>query len=109
MRARYHSLSRARCEQAFEHPEDLGTPRKSRPALAEIQRLGDTLAVATESALARAGLTATKSELHQLLRALLERPGGERWGLGEDIAALAANASRSASVRAGALTPSSTP
>jgi Fe-S-cluster containining protein len=108
--ARYHSLSRARCEHAFEHPEDLGTPRNSRPALAEIQRLGDTLAVATESALARAGLSATKSELHQLLRALLESPGlSERWGVGEDIAALAANTARSASARAGALTRSSAP
>jgi Fe-S-cluster containining protein len=108
--ARYHSLSRAHCEHAFEHPEDQGTPRNARPALAEIERLGDTLAVATESALARAGLSATKSELHQLLRALLESPGlGERWGAGEDIAALATNAARSASARAGALTPSSAP
>lgn len=108
--ARYHSLSRARCERAFEHPEDQGTPRNARPALAEIQSLGDTLAVATESALARAGLSATKSELQQLLRALLETPGlSERWGVGEDIAALAANAGRSESARDGAFTPSSTP
>ena len=31
--ARYHSLSRARCKYSYEHPEDIGTPRNSRPAL----------------------------------------------------------------------------
>jgi len=72
--ARYHSLSRARCEHAFAHPEDLGTPRNSRPALADVQAFGDAVAAATETALEEAGLSATKGELHQLLRALLEDP-----------------------------------
>jgi Fe-S-cluster containining protein len=108
--ARYHSLSRARCEHAFEHPEDLGTPRNARPALAEIQRLGDTLAVATESALASAGLSAMKSELHQLLRALLEKPDlVARWSAGEHIAALSADAAQASGARVGATTPSSAP
>jgi Putative zinc- or iron-chelating domain len=70
--ARYHSLSRARCEHAYEHPEQIGTPRNSRPALAELQELGAVLDSATEAALADAGLPAAKAELHQTLRALLE-------------------------------------
>ena len=70
--ARYHSLSRARCEHSFAHPQDIGTPRNSRPALAEIQELGAALDSALEHALADAGLPATKGELHQTLRALLE-------------------------------------
>jgi Fe-S-cluster containining protein len=70
--ARYHSLSRARCEHAFDHPEDIGTPRNSRPALAELQQLGAVLDSAMEAALADAGLPAMKGELHQTLRALLE-------------------------------------
>ena len=70
--ARYHSLSRARCEYSFDHPEDIGTPRNSRPALAEIQELGSTLDLGVEAALVDAGLAATKTELHQTLRALLE-------------------------------------
>ena len=41
--ARYHSLSRARCEYSFDHPESIGTPRNSRPALAELQELGAAL------------------------------------------------------------------
>ncbi len=77
--ARYHSLSRARCEYSFEHPEDIGTPRNSRPALAELQDLGASLDSALEAALADAGLPGTKGELHQTLRVLLgdpsERPG----------------------------------
>jgi Fe-S-cluster containining protein len=70
--AGYHSLSRARCEYSYGHPEQIGTPRNSRPALAELQELGAALDSATEAALADAGLPATKAELHQTLRALLE-------------------------------------
>lgn len=72
--ARYHSLSRARCEHSYAHPQDLGTPRNSRPALAEIQELGAALDSAMEEGLADAGLPATKGELHQTLRALLDDP-----------------------------------
>ena len=87
--ARYHSLSRARCEHAFAHPEDAGTPRNSRPALAELEALGDALAAATDSALEAVGLSTARGELHQLLRALLENPAVvERWSAGEDIAAI---------------------
>jgi Fe-S-cluster containining protein len=70
--ARYHSLSRARCEYSYEHPKDIGTPRNSRPALAELQELGAALDSGTEAALADAGLPAAKGEFHQTLRALLE-------------------------------------
>ena len=102
--ARYHSLSRARCEHAFEHPEDTGTPRNARPALAELQTFGDALDDATEAALEEAGLSTTKGELHQLLRALLEDPSlVERWSAGEDIAAASANASRASDPGAGAI------
>jgi Fe-S-cluster containining protein len=86
--ASYHSLSRARCEYAFAHPRDLGTPRNSRPALAEVQAFGEAVVGATEAALESAGLAASKGELHQLLRALLADPSLiERWGAGEDIVA----------------------
>jgi Fe-S-cluster containining protein len=72
--ARYHSLSRARCEHAFEHPQHIGTPRNSRPALAALQELGNALDSSLEGALADAGLPAVKGELHQTLRALLDDP-----------------------------------
>jgi Fe-S-cluster containining protein len=84
--ARYHSLSRARCEHAFEHPRDMGTPRNSRPALLEFQAFGAAVDTATAAALRHAGLSATKAELHQLLRALIENPGAiEDWRAGKGI------------------------
>ncbi len=70
--AAHHSLSRARCEHAFQHPEDHGTPKNSRPASLELQTLGDALIAATHSALEDNGRTATRNELHQRLRDLLE-------------------------------------
>jgi Fe-S-cluster containining protein len=70
--ARYHSLSRARCEYSYDHPQDIGTPRNSRPALAELQALGSAVDSATEASLGEAGLSATKAELHQTLRTLIE-------------------------------------
>jgi anthranilate phosphoribosyltransferase len=72
--ARYHSLSRPRCEYSYEHPEDIGTPRNSRPALAALQGLGSAIDLSVEAALADADLPVTKGELHQTLRALLEDP-----------------------------------
>ena len=72
--ARYHSLSRARCEHSFQHPQDIGTPRNSRPALADLQELGDALDFGVEAALVDAGLPPAKDELHQTLRALIEDP-----------------------------------
>jgi Fe-S-cluster containining protein len=71
--AAHHSLSRARCEHAFAHPEHHGTPTNSRPASLELQTLGDALIAATQSALADNGRPATRRELHQSLRDLLER------------------------------------
>ena len=104
--ARYHSLSRARCEHAFDHPEDLGTPRNARPALAELQAFGDAVADTTEAALEEAGLSASKGELHQLLRALLESQSlVERWSAGEDVAAISAHTARAAGTRDGAGAP----
>jgi hypothetical protein len=73
--AAHHSLSRARCEHAFQHPEHHGTPKNSRPALLELQTLGDALIAATQSALEDNGRTAIRGELHQCLRDLLERRG----------------------------------
>jgi hypothetical protein len=70
--ARYHSLSRARCEYSYEHPEQIGTPRNSRPAVAQIQDLAAALDSAIETELIDAGLPPEKRELHQTLRALLE-------------------------------------
>ncbi len=71
--AAHHSLSRARCERAFEHPEHHGTPNNSRPASLELQTLGDALIAATQSALEDNGMPTTRGELHQSLRNLLER------------------------------------
>jgi len=86
--ARYHSLSRARCEYAFDHPHDMGTARNSRPALLELQAFGAAVESATSAALDHAGLSASKAELHQLLRTLIEdRSVVERWRAGEDVAA----------------------
>jgi Fe-S-cluster containining protein len=86
--ARYHSMSRARCERSFDNPRDMGTPRNSRPALRELQTFGAAVGDATEAALREARLSATTAELHQLLRAMIEEPSVvERWFAGEDIAA----------------------
>jgi Fe-S-cluster containining protein len=70
--ARYHSLDRARCEHSYDHPQDIGTPRNSRPALAELQALGSAVDSATEASLDDVGLSTTKAELHQALRTLIE-------------------------------------
>jgi Fe-S-cluster containining protein len=101
--ARYHSLSRARCEQAFAHPEHIGTPRNSRPALAELQAFGAAVTAATEAALEDVGLSTAQGELHQVLRALLEDPSLiERWGAGDDVASASSRAQAAASTHAGA-------
>jgi len=71
--AAHHSLSRERCEHAFQHPEHHGTPKNSRPALLELQTLGDALIAATHAALEDNGRSSTRNELHQSLRDLLER------------------------------------
>jgi len=70
--ATYHSLSRARCEHAFRHPEDIGTPRNARPALLELQVFGKAQIEATSAARKAAGLAGEQVELHQALRALLD-------------------------------------
>lgn len=81
--ASFHSMSRARCEQAFRRPEDIGTPRNSRPVLLEAQAFADAVVEATGSALAAAGLVARKLELHQALRAVLDDPAAaDRWRAG---------------------------
>jgi Fe-S-cluster containining protein len=73
--ASFHSLSRERCEHAFNHPEDSGTPKNSRPALLGLTAFTGALIEATQAATAAAGLANGKAELHQALRALLERAG----------------------------------
>jgi Fe-S-cluster containining protein len=70
--ATYHSLSRARCEHAFSHPADIGTPRNARPALLELQVFGAAQIEATAAARKAAGLSGEQTELHQALRALLD-------------------------------------
>ena len=70
--AAYHSLSRARCEHAFRHPADIGTPRNARPALLELQVFGAAQIEATAAAREAAGLPGEQVELHQALRALLD-------------------------------------
>jgi len=69
--AGFHSLSRARCEHSFNHPQDIGTPRNNRRALLEVDALADALQAATRAGLEAAGKTSAKLELHQALRALL--------------------------------------
>jgi hypothetical protein len=69
--AAHHSLSRERCEHAFAHPEDSGTAKNSRPALLDLQVLGDALIAATQSALTDLGRPTVRSELHQALSALI--------------------------------------
>ena len=70
--AAYHSLSRARCEHAFRHPQHIGTPRNARPALLELQVFGAAQIEATSAARTAAGLSGEQAELHQALRALLD-------------------------------------
>jgi Fe-S-cluster containining protein len=70
--AAYHSLSRERCEHAFRHPQDIGTPRNARPALLELQAFGTAQIEATSAAREAAGLSGGQLELHQALRALLD-------------------------------------
>jgi Fe-S-cluster containining protein len=68
----YHSLSRARCEHAFRHPADIGTPRNARPALLELQVFGAAQIEATAAARKAAGSSGEQVELHQALRSLLD-------------------------------------
>ena len=70
--ATYHSLSRERCEHAFRHPADIGTPRNARPALLELQVFGTAQIEATQAGCKAAGLAGEQAELHQALRALLD-------------------------------------
>jgi Fe-S-cluster containining protein len=73
--ATHHSLSRERCEHAFDHPQDIGSPRGSRPALLELQVFGAALIEATQSGCKAVGAASEQTELHQALRALLDREG----------------------------------
>jgi Fe-S-cluster containining protein len=70
--ASFHSLRKDRCRHAFEHPQDAGTPRNSRPVALELKAFADAVIEATEGGLAEAGLTSSKGELHQRLRDLLD-------------------------------------
>jgi Fe-S-cluster containining protein len=72
--ATYHSLSRERCEQAYQRPRDMGTPVNSRPVLRDLKLHSEALLETVQSGLATAGLATGKGELHQRLRALLEDP-----------------------------------
>jgi Fe-S-cluster containining protein len=86
--ATYHSLSRDRCEYSYNHPDGIGTPKNARPVLLELQVFCDSLIEATQAGLKGAGLTNTKGELHQLLRALIQDPGAiERWCAGGGVTA----------------------
>jgi hypothetical protein len=69
--ASFHSLSRARCEHAFNHPQDAGTPSNARPVLLEVEALSAALMTATQAGLESAG-NGDKLELHQALRGLID-------------------------------------
>jgi Fe-S-cluster containining protein len=89
--ASFHSMSRARCEQSFQRPDDIGTPRNSRPVLLELQAFADAVIEATSAALVSAGLDNRKLELHQALRALLEDgSAADRWQAGGALCAAGA-------------------
>lgn len=86
--ASFHSMSRLRCEESFNRPEGIGTPRNSRPVLLELQGFADAVIEATSASLAAAGRDARKLELHQAVRALLDDPdAARRWGAGGALAA----------------------
>jgi Fe-S-cluster containining protein len=86
--ASFHSMSRARCEQSFQRPDGIGTPRNSRPALLELQAFADAVIEATSTALVAAGLDNRKVELHQALRALLDdEAAADRWRAGGALCA----------------------
>ena len=72
--AAYHSLSRERCEHAFNHPRDVGTPKNARPALLTLQTFGDAVLGAARAGLDDAGIASGERELHQSLRDLIECP-----------------------------------
>lgn len=72
--ASYHSMSRNRCEEAYNRPEDMGTPRNARPVLLDLKRYSEALLASVQAALEAAGIETATGELHQLLRALLEDP-----------------------------------
>jgi len=73
--ATYHSMSRDRCEQAYNRPWDMGTPRNARPVLRDLKLYSEALLEAVRSGLANAGLATGKGELHQLVGALIDDPG----------------------------------
>jgi Fe-S-cluster containining protein len=73
--ASFHSLREDRCRHAFEHPQDAGTPRNSRPVALELKAFADAVIEATEAGLAEAGWASAKGELHQRLRDLLNERG----------------------------------
>ena len=70
--AAYHSMSRLHCEHAYEHPDDMGTPKNARPVLLELKLFSTALLDTTRAGIEAAGLPAAQGELHQLLRALIE-------------------------------------
>ena len=72
--AAYHSSSRERCEHAFRQPDVSGTARNARPALLDLQVLGSALIEATQAGCKSAGFRGEQAELHQAVRALLDRP-----------------------------------
>jgi Fe-S-cluster containining protein len=72
--AAYHSLSRERCEHAFNRPRHAGTPQNARPVLRALQACGDAVMGAVRLGLADSGLASDERELHQSVRALLEDP-----------------------------------
>jgi Fe-S-cluster containining protein len=85
--ASFHSMSKARCAYAFEHPRDMATPRNSRPVVLELQVFADTLVEAARTALRGAGLACENLELHQAVRAVLDDPEAmNRWRAGGSLA-----------------------
>lgn len=84
--ASYHSLSRARCEYAFRHPEHAGTPRASRPALRHLHSFTSDVATGIAAGYVAAGIPVAKGELHRTVRAVAQDRGAiERWLTGAPL------------------------
>ncbi len=75
--AAYHSMSRLHCEYAYEHPDDMGTPKNARPVLLELKLYSAALLDATRAGIEATGLPAVQGELHQLLRDLIKGVQGK--------------------------------
>jgi Fe-S-cluster containining protein len=84
--AAYHSLSRQRCQTAYDRRQDFGSSETEIPTLPEFHAFGETQIGAIGAGTAHAGLSGTQAELHQALRTLIQDPEAvERWQRGDEL------------------------